>query len=561
MSDPMSGISGTDGQVPVYDPNGRWTIWDLGQIYTGGAAQGRYVPKVRDHVVDPLTNEQWRVTALNPTTMVPTLVSLVNAVVNVFSQQDVLLGVGPGTQSDTYRVYIDKSVVPHTLAVDARLRTYGSMARTAKIFRGSEITGDSEVISAFFDGSGDVLTNEITLELVATSVQGQVEIATRSVPVTYTTKDLPDNEIVTIVFYSDTGNKVSKRQLLVENTRFIRSTDSSVRHIIATSLESPFLSSSDPNALQCPMNVTLGGLSLVGVVHYSDGSVAKFPVDGTKFELLGFPGYVSTIIGQKFDIVLKYNVANGEINYIAGQGEALHISETYTIQTTAAEGRYTPKLYGYPVWQDAVNGYRLKWYLYTLERDVVYDVTNLVTINTNTPAFSPLAYGVTQSLSVSVNLNAVNGAFSSYIHTQTISFVLAEQGTARTTNWTVAFDPNQTPVFGQNNFAASMFTNVNSSTVSIGLGASTQAAWLERLYGRVKPLVDPAREVAPPAPTHFALVLSTGDAEFPISQWNQVLTLGTSIANNGTLFVKFFKRTSENDIQLAIAGLPVYQQN
>ncbi len=31
MPDDIStnGIAGTDGQVPVYDPNGRWTSWSL----------------------------------------------------------------------------------------------------------------------------------------------------------------------------------------------------------------------------------------------------------------------------------------------------------------------------------------------------------------------------------------------------------------------------------------------------------------------------------------------------------------------------------------------------
>lgn len=551
------GITGSDGQTPIYDPDGLWKTWSINEIYFGLQGEKRYVPKADDHVIDPSTNVLRQVVSIDPTTLIPTLKPVTLGTEGEFGDTDVLLGVGPGTQSDTYRVYINQSVIPHQLAVDARLKVAGSMVASCKIFRGSLLTGTAEVVSAFYDQSGNLLGQSIPLELVAST--GNVSI--RTVPVCYTSFDLPDGEIVTAVFYSDTGHVVSKRQLLVENTGFIRSTDVGVKYITGISLESPFLSSSDPLLIQYPLNVPLNGLSLIGIVTYSDGTTLRMPVDGTKFEIFGFVNFVSTIIGQKFNLVLKYSLSSDELVYGATISNDKFITQTYKAVTTQAEGAFTVKIFGYPVWIDAVNGYRMQWYMYNLDRDVVYNITPYVQFNDATRIFDPTAYGIIQNLSVSVNLKDVNGAFTSYIHTQSISITLVAPGTTRTTNWTIGFDPGQNPQYGVNNAAKTTFVNSNLMKVKVDCEASTLNDWLQRLYFRTKPLSDPAREIAPPTPDFFKFVLGNTEVEFPVSQWNQEQIINTVLPNSSTLFIKFFKRTADSDLELAVCGIPVYQQN
>ncbi len=523
------------------------------------AGLNKYVPKVNDYVTNPVTHEQVQVALIDPTTLIPTFRNITPVPSGAFSDNDILLGVGPGTPSDTYRVYIDQSVMPHTLAVDARLFVGGSMVSTCKLFRGSELTGNQEVVSAFYDQSGTLLGQSIPLELV--QMDGSSEnLSIRTVPVCHTSFNLPDGEIVTAVFYSDTGHVVSKRQLLVENTAFIRTANAATKYVTGIRLESPFLSLSDPKLLQIPMNVPLNGLTLMGVVTYSDGTSLRMPVDGTKFNLFGFESFVATIPGQKFGLVLRYNVSPGEVAYSPGAGGAF-MTETYKATVTAVEGAYSVKVFGYPVWVDSVNGYRMEWFMYNLDRQAVYRVTPWVTFNIGSQIFNPLGYGVQQRLSIVLNLKDVNGTFKDYRHVQTIDIALNGPGTTRTTNWTIAFDPGQNPAFGTNNFAATVFTNQNYSTVNVGCGAVTQAEWLERLYYNTKPLVDEAREVLPPMPNFFKLIVGSQELEFPISQWNTTQVLNTVLSNSGTLFIKFIKRTADNDIQLAVAGIPIYQAN
>jgi len=564
----FSHITGLDGEVPVYSPNSRFQIWSLAEIYTGSVGANRYVPNVNDRVIDLSTNEWYSVTAINPVTFVPTLEIIKVIPEDNFSSVDKLLGVGPGTQSDTYRCYINKSVLPHTLCVDARLRVFGSNANSAIIYKGSHLDGSAVAISAIYDQSGNMLGQNIPLELVG--VNNGLNLAIKTVPVCHTVSDLLDGEVVTVVFYSANGIVVSKRQLLIENTAFIRNTDDSIKYIIDIRLESPFLSQNDNKLIQYPLNVPINGLMLIGVVTYSDGSQLRMPVDGGKFSIFGFAGYIATIVGQKFNLVLKYTLSSDEVVYgaqsIGNQLGGNFITSNYRAITLKANGAFSIKLYPYPVWVNELVGYQIRWYMYTLDRSNVYDVTPYVSFNSNSIPFNPVGYGIKQTLGVSVNLQNVNAIFSDYKHVQSVDITLVAPGTARTTNWTIGFAPNQTPPFGNDNFAISTMVqqplgSVPSAIWSINLtsAASSLADWLDRLYYKTLPLTDLASELVPPVPNMFALVVDGVDVEFPITAWNTTLTLPGAVPNNSTIFIKFIMRMPDNDLQLGISAMPVYQ--
>ena len=560
-------VAGSDGQVPIYNQGGRFQIWALSEIFMGSGtiASSKYVPLVNDYVINTDTNSLFKVTIVDPTTYTPTLVPVTNVFTGEFTPESILLGVGPGTDSDTYRIYIDKAVLPYTLCVDARLKVAGSAAHTAVIFRGSQLNGNAVAISAIYDQSGNLLGQSIPLELVG---MDGTNIAIKTVPVCNTNADLPDGEVVTAVFYSVDGTVLSKRQLLVENTAFIRSNNTAVKYITGITLESPFLSQSDNTLIQYPINIPLNGLMLTGVVTYSDGSQLRMPVDGTKFSMFGFAGYIATIVGQKFNIVLKYTLSPGEVVYgaqnVGNQGTAQFITATYKATTLKADGAFSVKLYCYPVWIDAANGYKLQWYMYTLDRTAMFNVTPYVHFNTNSPLFNPVAYGITQALSVYINMQDVSAVFTNYKNVQNISVTLVAPATARTTNWTIGFTPNQNPPYGVNNFAASAVSTPPVGIppvwqVNLAAGSTTLDDWLQRMYFATLPLTDPIGELVPPTPNKFALVINGQDVVFPISSWNTSLTVPGAVPDNTTLIVKFLLVLPNNTLQLSVCGLPVYQ--
>lgn len=554
----LGGVVGTDNIAPIYNPYDRWQVWNINEIYTGTIGQGKFVPKIDDVVfeIDGNTIVRHIVRDINPTTMVAILQQESLAQTDPLSPEDIIFGVGVSTPSETYRIYIDKSVNPYTLTVDARNKVYGSMTNYCKIFKGVDTSNTGQVISRMYDTNNNFLGENIPLELVA--YDNLTNHSIKVVSPAYTNADLKDGEIVTAVVYNDQGGVVSRRQMLAVNTAFIRSPDASKKYVTSISLQSPFLSSTSDRLIEYPINVPLNGLNLTGRVTYSDGSYKEYPVDGTRFSIFGFDGYLATIVGQRINLVLKYNLQPNELSYDLTSADPAHISVEYQAVTLNVDGSYNLKLFGYPVWIDDINGYRLEWFLYNLDRNIKYNVTPYVTINTDYRPFNPTLYGVVQRLNVSVNIQNANGAFKSYIHAQTIDVVLNRRGVERPNNWTIGFSPDQLPRYGVDTFATAYFIGPNQWRVRLDCEAADFQTWIDRVYARTEPLYDSSNEVGPIDPNWFSLTIGSTTTEYPISQWANEFIFNGVIQNNTTVYLRFFKRTSETDLELAIAGMILY---
>ena len=554
-----TGILGSDGITPVYNPNNLWKTWNLTEIYTGAQGANRYVPNINDYVQNVTNGELFVVSTINPATMVAVLVPATTTPTTGVDPNDTLIG----PTVETYRCYIDSSVVPAVVAVDARLHVKGSMVTSCKIFLGYDTSSTGTVISSFYDQSGHLLSQSVPLELVAE--EGINNISIKTVPVCYTTQTVADGQPITVVFYSANGNVVSQAQLLAENTAFIRTTSSSLKYITSIAIESPFLSPSDPTVIQYPMNVPLAGLNLIGVVNYSDGSSIRLPVDGTKFTIFGFKNYVATIVGQKAPLVLKYQLSPGEIVYGAtstNAGQNNFISLSLSAVTENEDGNYTVKLYPYPVWNSTTIQYTLEWFMYTLERNIVYNVTPYVSFSSNSQPFNPTLYGVTQNLTVSINLNKVNPSYNSWNFVQTIAINLMQAGNNTSgTNWTIGYNPGQNPAFGLNNAAITTEVSSGLTLVNVSNGIDTLTDWLAAMYSLTEPLVDPVSETVAPTPNMFSILYNGQEFQYTIDQWSTTQQVGVAIQPFDTILLKFFLRTGSDDIQLAMAGMPVRQSN
>lgn len=553
MATSATGVVGTDGEIPVYEPDGRWCMWDIKEIYRGLSADNLFVPKVRDYVIDPETFTTYIVDDLDPITLIPTLREIRPANMSYsFSETDVLFGVGPGTQADTYRVYLDTTVMPHVLAVDVRLRVAGAMTSYAKIFKGSAVGGTGEVISKTFDSSGQYVSDSVGLELAA--IDSHVNHSIKVVNVCHCTVGLTDGEVVTIVFYNDAGHVVSKRQLLVENTSFIRGVNRGLKYITHISMDSAFMSPTLDKTIEYPLNVPVNALNLMGTVHYSNGESLKLPVDGTKFRLMGLEQYVSSIVGQKMDLVLSYALSANETAFAGVGVNGNYITEPYSLMTVNPNNSYTVKLFGYPVWMDASNGYQMRWFLFNLDRNVFFDVTQRVNYSQNSGPYDPKAYGYMQRKNVSLNLRDVSGVFKPFMHVQTVEIVLNGEPQPDTTSWTMSHESNATrPAFGRDLFAKRKALSV----LNLSSDIITQDQWLTRVYKETFPLVNPNTEIEPIAPTHFVVTFNNASTEYPLSDWNQDITVPGTIVAYQTVFIRFVKRTSTGDQLLAMSAMIV----
>lgn len=553
----LTATQGTDGVVPIYNPEGKFAIYALKELWDGTIGEKRYVPNVGDLVADTenKTASAWWIVRALDVDLKPTLEPFGNVSSVTLGSQDVLTGPGRSTHNSTYRAYLDKSVTPYVLAVENRLSLKGTVCRYAKIFK--QVTGptDLKAVSAYYDNQGNLTSQDIPLELVG--VDAGTNKSEYAVPVCYTMEDLPDGEVLTLVGYTSEGHAASITQLLTENTSWIRHRNNSTRYITGIQLLSPFMSETDPNLVNLPINVPLQGLYLRAKVNFSDGSSKEYPVDGTRFTLLGLESYLATMVNQKIPVVLRYTPTSDEEVYGAVRGEQIFVTQPYTIKTIEAKGAYNVKLYCYPEWVGPVNGYNLRWFLYSSERNARYDVTEHIDYAVNTPGFQPKLYGVNQLINVSVNLKDVNPLYENFRHAQTVQIVLWRDGTERQdSNWTVVFENGQDPAYGLDTHGRLEFVNVNFYRLKVDSGCTTVEEWIAKLYDPIKPIFDPLKEVAAPKPTHFRIRVGTSEVlEKSIDQFNELFSVLNGLSVNGNVYIEWINKTPETDLELGTSGM------
>jgi hypothetical protein len=548
-------VVGTDGQSPIRNPEGRMQTFALKELWDGTVGEKRFIPNVGDLVADTeneTTSAWWKVQALD-VDMKPVLQPWGNISTVTLQKQDVLTGPGRTTHNSTYRLYIDKSVTPYVMAVENRLSLKGTVCRFAKILRQETGPEDLKVISAFYDNSGNLLSQDIPLELVG--VDAATNKSEYAVPVCYTMEDLPDGEIVSVIAYTAEGHPASITQLTVMNTSFIRHRNQATRYVTNVELLSPFMSETDPALILLPVNVPLQGLYLEGRVHYSDGSFTDYPVDGVRFQLLGMESYLATMVNQKIPVILSY---------IPLEDETVYGSTTkhYAIRTMEAKGAYNVRLYCYPEWIGPLNGYHLRWFMHTSERNARYDVTEHVQYAVNTPGFEPKLYGVNQLLNVSVNLKDINPLYEDFRHAQTAQIVLWRDGTERQTNWTVVFEQGQEPAYGLNSFGRLEFININYYKLNLASGCTTVNEWLDKMYEPMRPIFDAKRETIAPLPTHFRVRIGSSEVlEKKVEQFAETFAILNGLTVNGNVYIEWIRKTPETDLELGTSGLILWDNN
>lgn len=539
----------------IINPLRGWRQWYVDEIYTGDEIEGKVVPNVDDAVFSYNAPLQ-RIIEVDYTTGLSRSIP-VNPLPGSeeLTEADVLLGAFPGSPRESQVIYLDDSILPRRLSFDSRLRHPGTEVAFCKVILGSNIDS-GEVISRMYDNNGVLLGENIPLVAVPQNPEGG---AVAKVPANaFCSKSLPNNELVTAIFYNQEGNVVSFAQLTVYNTKWIRDLNESVKYVSGIHLESPHMSDSDNKTLNCPINLPMSSIMMRGVVTYTDGTRRELPIDGTKFYLMGLHQTVSTQLGFRRPFSLSYRLANDEKSVHSTENPRL-IVESYTAVTTKVDGAYSVKLFSYPEWVDGINGYRLRHWLYNLERAEYFEVTQYVELTASSPSFEPLGYGFRQNLHVALDLSRVSDQFNPHRHLQNIYITLRAHATELTTNWSVNFDKNRED-YGINLAAVVNVINQNLWEVDITCGIETIEEWVNRLYRDTKPIYDETAEIEAPEPNYFRLTVGNFSQTYPISMWNTLFRLSSTAQNGQNVYIHFFRRTGTEDLQLAVAAIPSHHQ-
>lgn len=542
------GIVGTDGSTPIYSPDSRWAMWSIHEIYMGGAGQNKFIPKVNDYVIEPETGTTYRVSDLNNITFIPEL-SPIN-ISHTASSDEIV-----SSTNDNYRIYFDKSISPYTLQVDGFMRVYSTTATVARIYQGAFID-DTKIISRRFDNNGNFVGHDIPLQLVAFNSHDNYAI--KSIPACNTTTELADGELCTVVVFDAAGKVLSKVSCIVDETTYVAQAYAEQKYITQIFMKSAFINTSQPGDVNYPVNLPLASFNPIGVVQYNDGSQVEYPVDGDKFRLYGLDQFVSTIIGHKVPLVLSYRMNEDETALASVQSDNFYVTQPYTLKVSNPNTSYNVKLYVYPVWVSETNGYSYKAFLMNLDRNVLFDVTTLVSLASNSPTFNPTAYGITQRLIFSVNLSNVSGIYNNYLHVQTVDIILRGPANEPTNVniWEVATQvPYTTPLFGTNLRATKDV--ISNTKISIHNGYTTVADFITNVYRNTIPLFNPTTELEAPTPTHIEVKYLNESIIVPISQYDDQFTFSTGVGIYTNVEIIFLKETVSGYLKLSVASLTV----
>ena len=548
MSNTAIGVVGSDSYTPLYQPDARWTIWSIHDIYMGAEGLNKFIPKVGDYVVEPESGNMFKVADLSLLTFIPELVP-------VELRKEVTVDEIRATSTGSHRIYFDKSVSPYTLAVDGLLRVHGSSASYPRIYRGQFID-PTKIISRRFNNSGVFIGHDIPLELVAFNSHDNYAI--KSVPTCSTDQDLPDGEVCTVVIFDSNSKVLSRTTCLLEETTFVAQAYAEQKYITQIFLKSAFITDTTANNIAYPVNLPTQAFNPIGVVQYNDGSQIEYPVDGDKFSLYGLDQFVSTIIGHRIPLVLKYRMDANESGLASVQTDHHYITRPYSMVVSSPNTSYNAKLYVYPEWVDAVNGYRLTGYLTNLDRNIMLEVTNYLSLASNSPSFNPTGYGLTQRLMFSIDLANVSGVFNHFQHIQTVDIILrAPAADAAIQNiWEAASQvPSPGSYYGTN--LRAITDPATRKKLSIGNNIATVDDFLTKVYNPTNPLFNPTTETSAPKPTHMEVSHLGESVVVPMTDYTAPIQFTNEILHLRNIQVVFMRQTPQGFLKLAMAVMTV----
>ena len=543
--------------IPIRAPRDRdWHYWHIKEIYTGPNQPGKWVPNVGDKVFDGFGDQI--VKFVDEVTNISTLVPIGN-VTGGADVDDILLSTGPGTNGEAYRLYIDNTTIPQTMTFDTRLRLYGTAVRYVKVFRGTDISDTGHVVSAIYNASNVKTSENIPTELVI--MPSETNRGVQTPRVGYCSDTMNDGEVVTCVAYTSDGMMMSRMQFIVVNTSFVRTLDASKRYITNIELLSEYIDPSDSTLLRYPLNMVNQSDAYRVRVRYSDGKVEIVTVDGNKVRLVGIDNYIATEVGELTKLVLTYTLSDNEYAY--GTTQPLpnrSITKEYRLLTVQVDNSYSVKLFVSPVWNNNANRWDLRYYLYSLDRNMIEDVTSNIEIGALSPTFNGTNYATAQELVVAFNMNNLGSTYSYYRHVQPFTIALHGPGSNKSSvdYWHIQYENNV-------NYGNGLVANAIADTtpgnwrVDISNGYSTMTEWLRYHYNPLIPLYLVNTEDKAPAPTHIRLRIgTTWVRELPIEQVLQPITgINTTVAHGATLRLEFFRRTADSDLELAVGSLTI----
>lgn len=522
--------------------------------------RGKYFPKEGD-MIWSWELGFFKVSAADRTTYIVDLAKWNWSDGDVTYEGDILQGIRPMGGSDHWRAYLDTTVTPHRLSLDDRYLIPGSESRFCIAFLGSNISATGEIVSAHYDNTGTYVNERIPLEVVA--MERFENVAIKRPKMSYCRRALSDGETITVVAYNEHNSVIGKDTFIIQRTNLVRKPEMGNKRVSGIEIISPYLSETQPNLLEVPINATIATLAIRARVSYTDGSFRDLDVgdedSDARFRILGLKYWSPAQVGPEQEVTLAYRLDSAsEYSYIQGETFNSQITAPYRIKSLPVDPSFSLKLFVYPTWRDPVNGWGLDYWLYNLDRNTSTKVQNsAVELVSGSPSFEPTDYVTVQHLGFAVNLREVDDQYADHRHVQNVQVSLLGDGSQNINRWKVRSTANQGDWYGETLFAEIRADNSGLYDIDISNGHVKFDEWLHEVFYKTNPLINPSAEVKAPEPTHMLITHNLRTMEVPVQQWATKLKMPTDLRQGQNLYIRWIKRLANTDLHLGISGLTV----
>lgn len=537
---------------PAYSHNN----WRKEQIFRSmetahGIESGGVVPNVNDIVISWSGNIkiEERVVRVDPKTNISELEPV--ELPNTGNQSMVGVPVGVGNLSNVAQLIMNPIDPKLSATINNLLPIVGIDLSYVRVFLGTNISEDGQVISVRYDSNGNILDDKSPL-VKAMVEQGDV-LRYVSRPFNLT-KLLPVDTLVTAVFYSDNNQEIMWQELVVKHNHIVANVQSEALFINDVYLESAYQNPLNASEVLIPKNLLNTSFAPRIFKEYQNGNREEMFIGTSNVSLAGWGDFVTGEVGERFPLVLTYILGFGEMSQKVDPHTGLHITSHYQAVVIDSDIETEVKLFVTPTYVNTGLGYRLKFWLYSGLRNKLIDVTDSVSYD----GWSPTMYGAKQQVNFSIDLKPFadlpDQTFSDSVEIQLIGEPLANATMYRLWYWR-----DVTRWYGEN-LRAKISTNYGTRTLSLTNYIGSFSEWLDVMYYRLAPLYDATTSNEAPIPTHVDIEIGNVTMTMEIATyWNGELTwLEDTPAQGSNVMLKWYRYSEGGDrLDLAISNMPL----
>lgn len=557
-------MTSTTGGITLFTPQNPIVI-RIEDLYNPAVTPptGNIIPVVDCLVVDTADNNTiWIVTAVDPNTHASTLAPARMAVSNTNPSESLVSIISYG--NDIFRVYYDVRTLPITVRPDKGLVVFGTDVVSYQLVQNP---GPNQVVlSRHYDASGNYTGTLVPMAQVV-GLSGTTHPGASYPTACNIQTPLTDGEEVFLEVFNSQGAQIALISAFAKQSIIINESITPLPIITGATILSNQTRSN--NEIFIYQGQSISSLGIQVQLIYSNGYTRIVPIDQQKCYLYGvedfvasYPGLQQTLIAKYFldsDEAMSLSLAQTSVSFVVAESNLIVISNGLVAGV---------KISVVPTWNPATNQYNLNFFLYTTTRDVVINVTNLVTLLPSTP-FNGAYYGFPQNITLQLDMHLVQPNIYPVSTIYQQSEIITLQPVSTIDRYVIKDTTTAVLTFGKTSTTIqrpAIHYDVSRQQYYIPSLFPTEDVFLQAFFVNANPPYDTTVETEPPTPTHFQFrdpssgVLLTS-APIPISSYNTAVSIiGAGPANRysglgNNILVEFVEIIGSTT--LILYGVPV----